>query len=126
LFHNANRIDRSVTTSGLLNTRASSMTSAIPEPPLGIRASVALELRFDPINRHPVARSTLPPISELGQPFDRSFVRLEIEPSDQNPDRVGRSVLRLGAGRLTDDRGNNSQVTGPNSIHRFLSSAGFA
>src|ERR1700720_4205606 len=96
------------------------MTSPIPEPSVGIRASVALELRFDPIDRRPVARSTLPPISELGQPFDRSFVRLEIEPSGQNPDRVGRSILRLAVGRLTDDRGNNSQATGPNGIHRFL------
>ncbi len=32
LFHNTKRIDRSVTTSGALNTRASSITSAVPDP----------------------------------------------------------------------------------------------
>src|SRR5262245_41477965 len=32
LFHSAKRIDRSVRTSGMLNTRASSITSAVPDP----------------------------------------------------------------------------------------------
>ena len=64
-------------------------------------------------------------IPELGQSFDRGLVRLEIEPPDQNLDWVGRRVLRLGVGRLADNRGNDRQTTGPKCVHRFLPSAGF-
>jgi hypothetical protein len=63
----------------------------------------------------------LPPVSELGEPFDRGLVGLQIKPLDENLGRVGRCVLRLAAGRMNQNRGNDGQATGPHSIHRWSS-----
>jgi hypothetical protein len=53
------------------------------------RAPVALELRFDPVNRRAIAIRALAPIAELRQAFDRGFVSLQIEPPHQRGDRIG-------------------------------------
>ena len=50
---------------------------------LGVRAAVALELRFDPIDRGAVPVRSLPPVAEFRQAADgRSIVR-QVEPAGQ-------------------------------------------
>src|SRR2546427_555335 len=57
-------------------------------------AAEALQLAFDPVDRRAIAIRPLPPITEFGQSLDRGLVPLQIEPSDQYPDRVvGGSTL---------------------------------
>src|SRR6266487_4654669 len=51
-------------------------------------AAEALQLAFDPVDRCAIAIGPLPPIAEFGQALDRGLVPLQIEPSDQDPDRV--------------------------------------
>ncbi len=60
-------------------------------------AAEALQLVFDPVDRCAIAIRSLPPIAEFGQAFDRGLVPVQIEPSDQDPDRVtGRNALAKG------------------------------
>src|SRR5256712_14202116 len=67
----------------------------VPQP-LG-RAAEALQLAFDPVDRRAISIGPLAPIAERGQAPDRGLVPLEIEPSDQHPDRVvGRSLAERG------------------------------
>src|SRR5205085_2440063 len=54
--------------------------------PLGVRAAVALELRFDPVHCRAVAIGALPAITELGQALDRRLVPVEIEARDDRFD----------------------------------------
>ena len=70
---------------------------------LRVRAAVALELRFDPVDRGAIALGALAAIAELRQSLDRRLVLLEVEPADQLAnriiDRIGaRRTLRLGLG----------------------------
>jgi len=62
---------------------------------LGVRAAIALELRFDPVDRCPVSVGALLPVAELGQALDGGLVFLQIEPRDQRFGVVGRGALRL-------------------------------
>ena len=50
--------------------------------------SIAFELRFNPIDRRPIAISALKAVAELCQSFDRCLISLEVEPSDQHRDRI--------------------------------------
>ena len=50
---------------------------------LSIRAAVALELRFDPIDRCAISRRTLAAITELREAFYRCLVLFEIEVADE-------------------------------------------
>ena len=53
-----------------------------------IRATVAFELRLDPVVGRLVARCALAAVAELRQGFDRGFVTFEIEPRDKRRDWV--------------------------------------
>src|SRR5437867_3291393 len=62
-----------------------------------VRAAVALELSFDPVNRFSVALCSLAPVAELGQPFDRGLVFLQPQAVNHDLDRIirpGESWLR--------------------------------
>jgi hypothetical protein len=59
------------------------------------RTAVALELRFDPIDRRTIAIAALPPIAELSEALDGRLVFLEIESADERLHRVlGLRLLR--------------------------------
>src|SRR4029077_14998921 len=68
----------------------------------GVGASVAFQLRLNPIERGPIAIGALPAISELRQTLDGGLVFLEIEPVDQRlDDRIRlRPRQRYDDGRL--------------------------
>src|SRR5438045_1253250 len=130
LFHSANRIERSVVTSGAEKTRASSMTSAVPEPssfaaspqPMpsmgspAVAAALAARLLFDAVDGGAVACRALPAIAELGEAFKRRFVMVEIETRNELRDGIGvgsggtRAVLSRGrhARRGEQDGGDDN------------------
>src|SRR5262249_40353165 len=63
---------------------------------LGVRAAVALELRFDPIDRVTIALRALAAIAELRQPLDRVLVVVEREARHHDGDRIiGRAALAV-------------------------------
>src|SRR5437762_1216688 len=64
---------------------------------LRVRATIGLELRFDPVDGGAIAIGTLPAVAELRQPFDRRLVPVEVEPRDHRPHRIGCGVLRRAA-----------------------------
>ena len=63
--------------------------------PLGGTAG-RLELRLDPVDGVPVAAGALPAVAELRQAPDDGLVVFQIEPADQDRDRV----VRATGGRL--------------------------
>jgi hypothetical protein len=52
------------------------------------RASIALELRFNPIHGGTIAVGALNAVAELRERFDRGFVFFEVEARDKLRDRV--------------------------------------
>ena len=65
-----------------------------------VRAAVALELRFDPVDGLAIAIRSLPPIAELRQPLDGGLVAFQIEPVDENFYWIG-SSFQLGPAKPT-------------------------
>ena len=59
-----------------------------------VGAAVALEPRFDPVDRGAIAIRPLPAVAELRESLDRGFVFLEVEPPHHDCDRIALRIRR--------------------------------
>src|SRR6185295_13833521 len=76
--------------------------------PFGVRAAVALELGFDPVDRFLISCGSLTTISELSQSLDRRFVFFQFESADQHLHRIFSSrLLRGSTASLSKGDGSN-------------------
>jgi hypothetical protein len=64
---------------------------------LRVRTSVALQLRFNPIDRGPIAIRALFPVAEFGQAANRRFIARQVQPAHHRLNRivVGWRLCRL-------------------------------
>jgi hypothetical protein len=90
--------------------------------PLDVRAAVALQLRFDPIDRRTIAIRSLPPIAELREPFNRGLVFFQLEPADESFDRIIASgwLLYVTLSTLGTHRGCPCQQAGRDGDRQSL------
>ena len=111
------RAAASASTSGRLWVRRQpARILRVVRQPLG-RAAIALELRFDPLDRVTIPLRAFTAIAKLSQPFNRGLVLLEIQAADEHPDSVGlcrclRGLLGLTALRCRDHRDRSDRQPG--------------